>query len=310
MFDFTVIGAPVIDVLVRWPDMTENSISTPSEYIGISTGGDALNEATVLSSLGKKVNLVAKIGNDWAGELILSYCREYGISTDDFVVADGLDTAVNIVMVDAKGERRFITNKNGSLRRQTLSDIPVQKLGNSKIFSFASIFVSPAFDAAAMAKLFSSAKKAGCIICADMTMCKKGETVHDLKEALRFVDYLFPNYEEAQKVARKDNISDIADAFLEAGVGHVIIKTGKSGCFAKTPSESFEVPAYANAKCIDTTGAGDNFAAGFLYALSEGMSLRECMKFANAVASIAIESMGATTGVKSAAQVFERFKCL
>jgi len=308
MFDFTVIGAPVIDIVVRWPDMTEKSISTPSEYIGLSTGGDALNEATVLSRLGKNVNLMAQIGSDRAGDFILSHCRESGISTEDIVVIDGLDTAVNIVMVDAMGERRFITNKNGSLRRQSLSDIPLEKLGNSKILSFASIFVSPAFDAEAMAKLFSSAKKAGCIVCADMTLCKHGETTDYLKEALRFVDYLFPNYAEAQKVAQKDDINDIADAFLEAGVGHVIIKTGKRGCFAKTPSESFEVPAYANARCVDTTGAGDNFAAGFLYALSEGMSLRECMKFANAAASIAVESMGATNGVKSTAQVFERFK--
>ena len=67
------------------------------------------------------------------------------------------------------------------------------------------------------------------------------------------------------------------------------------------------IPAYPHTRCIDTTGAGDNFAAGFLYALSEHMDLEDCGRFANITASLAVESLGACTGVRSLSQVMERF---
>ena len=68
------------------------------------------------------------------------------------------------------------------------------------------------------------------------------------------------------------------------------------------------LPAFRNEHPVDTIGAGDNFAAGFLYALSEGMSPIECARFASATASIAVESVGACTGVRSLTQVMERWQ--
>lgn len=68
------------------------------------------------------------------------------------------------------------------------------------------------------------------------------------------------------------------------------------------------IPAYPHTRCVDTTGAGDNFAAGFLYALSEQMDLAHCGRFANMTASLAVEALGACTGVRSLKQVMERFQ--
>ena len=88
----------------------------------------------------------------------------------------------------------------------------------------------------------------------------------------------------------------------------MVIKMGKDGCFIKTKGQSLMIPAYPHTRCIDTTGAGDNFAAGFLYGLSEQMSLADCGRFANMTASLAVESLGACTGVQSLSQVMERFR--
>lgn len=308
MFDIIVVGASIVDILVRPMDVVPECESFPVEHIGMATGGDAINEATIIARLGKKVSLVSKIGDDPAGAFILDHCRRNGVNTDDFVKQKGLDTGVNIVMVDSRGERRFITNKNGSLRKQTLEDVPFDILKKAKIFSFASMFVSPYFDVNAMEKLFSEAKKAGCTVCADTTKRKNGETPRSLSAALRYVDYIFPNFDEAALLTGETDIDKIADAFLDNGVGCAVIKTGRRGCLIKTANERLEVPAYEGTVCTDTTGAGDNFAAGFLYALSEGMTLYDCGRFANATASVAIESIGATTGVTSAAQVRERFE--
>ncbi|EIW8810529.1 TPA: sugar kinase, partial [Klebsiella pneumoniae] len=79
----------------------------------------------------------------------------------------------------------------------------------------------------------------------------------------------------------------------------VVIKTGKRGCFIKRADMKMEVPAVSGITAIDTIGAGDNFASGFISALLEGKPLRECALFANATAAISVLSVGATTGVKN-----------
>ena len=91
----------------------------------------------------------------------------------------------------------------------------------------------------------------------------------------------------------------IADCFLACGVKTVVIKTGKDGCFIKRGDMTMKVPAVAGITAIDTIGAGDNFASGFIAALLEGKNLRECARFANATAAISVLSVGATTGVKN-----------
>lgn len=309
MYDVTVIGAAILDVLahpVSGPDLTCRS--WPAEGISMAPGGDAANEATALARLGRKVHLITKLGDDMAGHLLLSHFRENKVSTEGSVIEKGLDTGINIVLVDRNAERSFITNKNGSLRRLGPSDISPGALRQSPIVSFASIFVSPLFDVPAMEALFSSIKENGQLLCADMTRRKNGETLEDLKPILPYIDYLFPNHEEAKAVSGKEDPEEIADAFLAHGLSCIVIKLGSRGCYLKNSQVSAFVPAYPDTRCIDTTGAGDNFAAGFLHALSEGWEPVECARFANAAASVAVETIGACTGVRSPEQILERYR--
>lgn len=311
MYDITIIGAAILDILthpVSGSDLTGRSF--PAEGISMAVGGDAANEADALARLGKKVNLITKLGNDTAGRLLLSHFQENGVAVGDSVLEDGLDTGINIVLVDRNAERSFITNQNGSLRKLGLADIPAEALKKSPIVSFASIFVSPLFDVPAMAALFRSVKENGAILCADTTRPKHGETVADLAPALAYVDYIFPNYEEARAISGRERPEEIAQAFLDCGASCAVIKLGSEGCYLRTASEAALIPAYPDTHCIDTTGAGDNFAAGFLYALSEGMPPIECARFANAAASIAVEAVGAGTGLRSPEQVLERYRSM
>lgn len=310
-YDFTLIGAGVVDVLARPVDASVFSTgSLPANDILISFGGDALNEATILSRLGKSVQFISILGQDDAGNMILEHLKRNHIPTEYVTLSNSFSSPVNLVLVDKDGERSFITNPQSSLRMLDECHVDSSLLPNAPILCFASIFVSPKYTPDKLERLFQNAKNAGCIVCADMTKCKNQETLADIAPALSYVDYIFPNYEEARLVSRLDDPDEIADAFLKCGVRHVVMKLGKKGCLLKTPHERYLIPAYAHANCVDTTGAGDNFAAGFLYALSEGMRFADCGRFANATASIAIEHTGATTGVQSLAQIMERYSSL
>ena len=96
-------------------------------------------------------------------------------------------------------------------------------------------------------------------ICADMMKSRDGKRLSDIKEALSFVDYFFPNYEEASDLTGKKDIDDIAEAILAAGVKNVVIKSGSDGCFVKNAFTSVSIPAYRNESPVDTIGAGRQF---------------------------------------------------
>ena len=141
----------------------------------------------------------------------------------------------------------------------------------------------PEIDCRSLKKIFAQAKSQGMTVCADMTKRKHGETVEDIKEALEYVDYILPNEEEACLVTGKDTAEEAAECLLEAGVKNVVIKCGARGCLVRNRRECYRVMAKPGVRCIDTTGAGDSFAAGFIYALSEGRNcgmrrIRKCMR--------------------------------
>lgn len=306
----TIIGASILDVLAG--PVNEQVFRTGSQAVertGLSFGGDALNEGVVLSRLGMDVQLISKVGRDEAGKRILEYAGKSGMDTTCILQEEGLATGINIVLIDERGERHFLTNPQSNLRKLCLEDIlpHIDKMG--EIVSFASIFVSPLLDIQAMEQLFKKIKeKPGRILAADMTKAKAGETLEDIKCLLPYIDYIFPNEEEiALLTGSRDNKRN-AELLVESGVGCAVIKCGSRGCLIQRKETVLEIPAYPVEKVVDTTGAGDCFTASFLWAISQGWSLAECGKFACSTASFVVEGMGAAEGIGSLEEILERYK--
>lgn len=305
-----IIGAAIADILLCPVDesvFAQGSCGVDS--IRMDVGGDALNESTVLARLGHPPVLVTKLGWDGVAEFILERCRQEDIEVQ--AVRDpGLDTGINAVLVKPDGERCFVTNRRGSLRRLALEDIEpaleTEAFDRARFVCLASMFVSPMLPLRDMETLFARIKAAGKCLCADTTKRKNGETLADAAGALCYVDYFFPNLEEARLLTGLDAPESIADALLEAGVGCVALKLGRRGCLLARGVERIEVPAYPGTRCVDTTGAGDTFAAAFIAALAEGEDLLRCGCYANAAASVAVERVGATAARLTAPEVIRR----
>lgn len=293
--EIMIIGAAIVDVLVR-PASEEvfHTGSYPAEDIRMSPGADALNEATVLAHMGKKVLLATVIGDDQAGSYLLEHCRRKGILLIDGCVREELATGINVVLVEKDGRRSFLTNARGSLRKLCPGDIPLPFSESVRIVCFASIFVFPQIGAKELEYIFAQAKKQNKIVCADMTKCKNKETLKEMAPAFAYIDYLLPNEEEAMLFTGEKTAFLAAEALLKTGVGNVVVKRGKAGCLVMNKEEAYTVPAKEGMVCIDTTGAGDSFAAGFIFALSEGRSLRECAEYGNECGARAVASIGAT----------------
>ena len=97
-------------------------------------------------------------------------------------------------------------------------------------------------------------------------------------------------------------------SIIITGVKTAVVKCGEKGCIIGDANGIYSVPAVPVEKCVDTTGAGDTFVSCFLWALSEGLELLECGKFACAAASFAVESVGATDGICSLEEIRGRME--
>ncbi len=294
--DITIIGAAILDVLVQPVDREVfETGSWPVEDMQMHMGGDGANEALVLAGLGKRVQLQTVLGSDLAGRMILARLRERGVFIEDSCVQEDLVTGINTVLIQKDGERCFLTNPKGSLRRLSLEHIRMPFPKDSRILCLASIFVSPLLGVKELETIFAQAKQQGITVCADLTKRKNGETVGDMAPALRYIDYLLPNAEEAKLLTGEKTVEEAARALQECGVTHVVVKCGSRGCYVLEEKEGYWVPPEHPVNCIDTTGAGDSFAGGFLAALSEGKDIRECARFANQCGGKAVSCVGAVS---------------
>lgn len=308
----TVIGAAIVDVLVGPVNASVfEKGSMAMEASKMSFGGDALNEAVALSKLGVSVELVSKVGQDEAGMRVVHFLEKNGVDTSKVIQEEDLITGINVVLIDDKGERHFLTNPQSSLRKLAHTDVEAYIEQAADIVSFASMFVSPLLDIPAMEQLFCQIKsKPGRMLVVDMTKAKNGERLEDLKGLLPYVDYLLANEAEVAMLTGYDDTSKNVELLLSSGAQCVIIKRGSKGCLIGTSEAVTEISAYPVEYVVDTTGAGDCFAAGFLWGLTQGMSLEECGYMACAVASCAVECVGATDGLFSAEEPLRRYRHL
>ncbi len=304
---FSIIGAAHLDALVEGIDEEKLRLgSAPAEQIRLGYGGDALNEAITLTRLGGKADLISKIGLDGAGDMVLSFCQASGLPTARIAREEALSTSMNIVLVDRAGERRFITDPKSSLRALSLADVLPQVDSLAPVVCFASLFVFPRFSAKELVTLFSAIKQRGCLLAADMTKRKNGEKLGDLASVWPYLDIVFANAEEAGLLCEATEVPAMAREFRRAGVGCIVIKTGADGCYVASDAFTGAVAGCVSRVCVDTTGAGDNFAAAFLFARAAGHTTDDCARYANAVASICVEHLGATTHVITSDEALAR----
>ena len=308
MYDVTVIGPSVIDILAAPFDPEALAKGKRDvDQIRMSFGGDALNESVVLSRMGKKVQLISKIGADEAGRSIRKHLEKEKVSTKHVIVEQGLNTSVNIALVDADGGRKFLTDPHSSQRKLGLEDVLPMLDETAPIVSFASIFISPCFSIEKTEQLFSRIKAAGKTLVSDVTRPKNGETFDDLKFLFPYMDIFVPNDEEIFLLTGEKDPYKNVQMLVDAGVKTAVVKIGKDGCLIGTRDGILHVPAVAGVRCVDTTGAGDSFAAGLIAGLAEGRSIVDCARLGCAAASCSIEQVGATDGVRSLEQVMERY---
>ena len=303
-YDVSCIGFSTVDEVIEGIDVKKLVTKPvyPAKDAGFGVGGDALNEATVLARLGLKTSLATKLGGDFLADIVKTHCRREKISDEYIVIDPSLKTTMGIAVVGQEDERRIIPVAEGrSVDKYAAEEIPNSLFVNSRIISFASLFVVPLMTDEKLAQVFRKAKAAGCIVCCDVKMTGS-ERLKDVSQSLSYVDFIFPNFAEARLLTGEREPEKIAQKFLEEGVGTVVLKLGTPGSYIRNEREEYWIPSY-EVDAVDSTGAGDNFAAGFIAGLVEEKDLVSCAKLASAASSCCVQAYGAVSGVKNREQL-------
>lgn len=311
--DVLCVGQAGLDAIIGGVDLadfaaTEREFTPAKDGVFVSTGGDSANESAVLVKLGIKAGIVAEVKDDPVGRLVRDILIDKGIDTTFLAVTPRaeIDSVPNLVFVMPDASRKFL---GMDIDRKRLKQIPFDEgvLDHIKVLSLASLGAEPFIEDEGIAfikRITKRAKDAGAVVCADVLVTRWRVDPRVYPEIFTHIDYLFPNDYEAMALTGTKTIEEAADIFLSTGLGTVIVKTGSKGCYVKTKNGvSFTVPAYTIRKAVDTTGAGDNFAAGFICGICEGRELIECCRIGHAAASIAVATYGTTRGVQSREQV-------
>lgn len=287
MSKINVIGASCIDILISNIDKNDFfSNKHIVDQIKMSFGGDALNESVVLSHFKADTKLISVLGNDDAGKRVLEYLKAKNVSYNSNIIDNDIETYISLVFVEENGERTFVGNKNGSVRKLKYEDIHIDD--DCEIVSFASLFISPELDNKVLNKLFKKIKDRNIVLCVDCSTPKNNENVYDMT-CLKYSDYFFCNESEAKALCRTDNIEEIYTIFKENGI-NAIIKCGSKGAYFN--NKYYETDTLNN--MVDSTGAGDSFVAGFVLGLYEDKPIEECIKQGNLFGYKACEYLGAT----------------
>lgn len=302
-FDVICIGVALIDLpLGPVDEQIFIKETTMVSELSLTTGGDALNEAIILARLGKKPALIGHVGKDMLGDVIASRCDEEGVDHTLLIRDPNASTRINVVVIGMDGQRHFIKTQSAVSASFYPEEIDETVFRDARAVSLASIFCSKLRDPETILKIVKTARDNDMTTFADVVPMTCGETLDDIAAALPYLDYFFPNQAEAELLTGSGDPDAMAERLLETGIGTVVIKLGKDGCLIRNSKERYRIPAFA-VDAVDTTGAGDNFTAGFIAAVLEGRDLYSCGIFANAVAALSTTGTGASAGVRDRQQI-------
>ena len=265
---------------------------TKDKDISYSCGGSCPNTMVTLSSLGINTTLAGSIGNDDLGRMYRSQLKKSGV-VDQLVYKEGATTGTSIILLTPDKERTMNTYL-GANRLYSPEDVVEKSVEEADLFYFTGYMWDTDSQQKSVMKALEICKKMGKKVVFDVAdpfaVGRYRQTFHSLIS--EYCDIVFANSEEARYLM--DNY-DPYECCKSLGklCPVAIVKNGKKGSFVSENKVITQISSYGEAIPIDTTGAGDTYAAGFLYGYLTGHSCVDSCNIASYLAGKIISRLGA-----------------
>ncbi|MFD5582816.1 ribokinase [Streptomyces sp. NPDC058733] len=294
-YDLLVVGSANADLVIgveRRPAAGETVLGSD---LSVHPGGKGANQAVAAARLGARTALLARVGDDAYGRLLLDSQRAAGVDTVGVLVG-GAPTGVALITVDPSGDNSIVVSPGANGR------------------------LTPA-DVRAASSLFQASRVVSTQL--EIPLESVQEVVRSLADGSRFVlnpspprplprevldacDPLIVNEHEAKVIlgdaAAGDTPEDWARILLAKGPRSVVITLGAEGALVASARGMDRVPS-VKVDAVDTTGAGDAFTAALAWRLGEGASLAEAAGYAARVGAVAVTRRGAQESYPTADEV-------
>ncbi|MER3483232.1 MAG: carbohydrate kinase family protein [Meiothermus sp.] len=289
---FFVLGDVSVDLIYFLEKIPEPGEEVTSRRALMRPGGAGGTLAAQLASLGHKVQLASRVGDDPFCEVALSELKRVGVDLK-YLQTDPQNTTSSILILLVPGGERSMVSAGGASRYLDPAEFKPKMLDaiNGLVLS-AYAFVGGPQRQYAMSAL-GAARKRELPIFADLGTGAVHSAGRDLLDLLRDVPYLLMNQQELAALTGKTSISEGVSELKGWGLETVIVKVGALGSIVVTPTRQELIEPYPLEEAVDTTGAGDAFTAAFAHAILEGKDPFTSARIGNLAGSLASTAVGA-----------------
>ena len=310
-FDVLTIGNAIVDIIASTEDdflVRENIIKGAMNLIDDkraehlyaamgpaieASGGSASNTAAGVASFGGKAAYFGKVADDHLGGIFRHDIRAVGVHFESKPLTAPPPTARSMIFVTPDGERSMNTYLGACVELDS-SDIEEEIVATSKVTYFEGYLWDPPRAKEAIRLAAEIAHKHGrrysMTLSDPFCVDRYREEFLDLMRS-RTVDIVFANESEVKSLYQTADFNSALEAFrADCEIG--IVTRSELGSVVVTADETHAVDAHPIEKLVDTTGAGDLYAAGFLYGLTKDRNLTDCAKLGSLAAAIVIQQVG------------------
>ena len=255
----------------------------------LSSGGSAANTIHGLGKLGLQTGFIGSIGIDEIGDFFENDMKTAGVQT--IMKKQGSVTGTAVALITPDSERTFATHLGAAV------ELSAEMLDKNDFAPYDLLYLEGylIYNRLLVERACQIAKENKMVIALDLASFNVvQERLNDFRDIIsNYVDIVFANEEEAKAFTglNTDKALDEIAKFCDIA----ILKVGKNGSWIKQNGKVIKVESIL-ANCIDTTGAGDLYAAGFLYGMAIGESLEKCGRYGSLMSGKVIEVVGAKMG--------------
>ena len=308
--DVLVLGSLNMDLVARVERLPLPGETLLGSSFVTVPGGKGANQAVAAARLGSGVAMVGRVGDDGFGEKLRSHLQAENINVQSVSVSPQQPSGTALIAVAPDNNQIIVVSgANGEVGNAELEElVPYFEQARVLLLQFE-------IPISVVQKAAMSAHEAGLLVIVDPAPAQGKLT----REFCEHISILTPNQTEAEllsgmEVVDKESAIAAAKSLHQQGVDTVIIKLGEQGCVCANPSGTFEFPAFA-VEVVDTVAAGDAFNGGLAAALCrtketdlkaathDREQLQSAIRYASAVAALAVTRSGAQSAMPTSAEV-------
>jgi len=285
MVELITVGDINLDIIVVVPAIPKPDGEVEILEIRESPGGDAANVAVAFSKLGGEAAIIGAVGDDQAGEALLTHLATAGVDITRVLVVHG-PSGRAFSIVESTGVRRLLYTRGANALRK-LGEEDLLFVQQSKWLYIADPLPQTVETVKSWYEKFKPLPK----LALDPGSVGASRKEEFFLPLFPHLSAIFLNEGEALTFTSCGSLEE-AVAHLKSVCPLVVVKRGEKGVLVATRSDEFSLPAFP-VRAVDTTGCGDAFNAAFLFHLARGGSLLEAARWGNAAGALVAQKIGA-----------------